>query len=131
MNPVREALAKMLKGDAGLKKLATGGIFHRLAPSGSTPPYVIFHKATGNPAWAFSGPSLDRDYWVIKGVGEREAAEDIDQYLRKLLDGADLTIEGKAHQDLRHMADVDYDEIVSGERIDHVGAEYKLDSEYE
>jgi hypothetical protein len=81
--------------------------------------------------WAFSGPSTDRDVWLVKGVGPRDVAEDIDKRLREILDGADLTIEGKAHQDLRHIADVDFDEVVNGERIDHVGAEYKLDSEYE
>lgn len=131
MNPVRKALADKLKGDAALKAVATGGVFHRKAPSGTVPPYVIFHKAAGNPLWSFGGPAMDKDVWLVKGVGERDIAEDIDKRCKELLNGADLAIEDKVHQDLRAISDVDYDEIVDGERIDHVGAEYKLDSEDE
>lgn len=130
MNPVRVALANALKEDAGLKKLATG-VHHRKAPKGSVLPYVVFHKASGVPTWSFGGPPIDRDVWLVKGVGTRDDAEAIDERCKAVLNGASLDIEGKAHQDLRHISDVDYDEEIKGERIDHVGAEYKLDSEKE
>lgn len=131
MNPVRKALHEILEGDPILKELATGGVFHRKADPGVKPPYVIFHKAAGNPLWTFDGPPTDKEIWLVKGVGERETAEDIDRRCKKILNGADLEIEGKAHQDLRHISDVDYDEPADGERYNHVGAEYKLDSEDE
>ncbi len=131
MNPVRESLSKLLKEDAVLKTLATGGVHHKIAKSGSKVPYIIFHKAAGNPLWTFSGPPMDMDVWVVKGVGERADAEDIDKRCKDLLNGSTLAIEGKVHQDLRAISDVDYDEVVDGERINHVGAEYKLDSEDE
>jgi hypothetical protein len=132
MNPVRKALAVALKGDKALAALATGGIFHRLAGRGAVPPYVIFNKMSGVPAWTFAGPPMDKDVWLVKAVGQdRDVCEDIDRRCREILNGADLAIEGKAHQDLRHIADVDIDEVVEGERYNHVGAEYKLDSEDE
>lgn len=131
MNPVRAALAKILKEDDDLKALASGGVFHRKADAGVKPPYVIFHKAAGNPLWALDGSPMDKDVWLVKGVGERETAEDIDARCKEILNGATLEIEGKVHQDLRHITDVDYDEISDGERYNHVGAEYKLDSEKE
>jgi hypothetical protein len=129
MNPVREAIAAALENDDALKQLATGGVFHRKAPSGAVPPYIIFNKMSGVPWWTFAGPPIDRDVWLVKGVGVRDVVEDIDRRCKQLLNSAELTIKGKAHQDLRAISDVDYDEMVNGERIDHVGAEYKLDSE--
>jgi len=132
MNPVRKALSEILKEDAQLKALATSGVFHRKVPSKTARPYVIFHKSSGVPTWAFDGPSMDKDVWLVKGVADdRDEAEDIDARCKALLNGATLNIEGKDHQDLRHINDVDYDEILDGERVNHVGAEYKLDSEEE
>lgn len=132
MNPVRKALAQILKEDATLKALAANGVFHRKADQGVVPPYVIFHKASGVPGWAFDGPPMDKDVWLVKGVAvDRDVAEDIDARCKALLNGATLNIEGKAHQDLRHISDVDFDEVLDGERVNHVGAEYKLDSEEE
>lgn len=131
MNPVRKALRDKLKEDPVLKELATGGVFHKKADPGVKPPYVIFHKASGNPTWTFGGPPMDREVWLVKGVGEREVAEDIDTRCKAILNRATLDLEGKAHLDLRHMADVDYDELDEGEIYNHVGAEYKLDSEEE
>lgn len=127
-NPVRIAIAQLLKNDAMLKELATG-VFHRKAPRDAKPPYVIFSKSAGNPLWAFAGPAMDKEIWLVKGVGQRKPAEEIDRRCKELLDGATLKLKGKTHQDLRHMGDVDYDEIHEGERFDHVGAEYKVDSE--
>lgn len=130
MNPIREALSKILKEDGQLKALATG-VYHRKAPSGAALPYVIFHKASGNPVRTFDGPSLDKDVWLVKGVGERDVSEDIDKRCKEILSRADLDIEGKVHQDLYPISDVDFDEVLNGERVNHVGAEYKLDSEDE
>lgn len=130
-NPVRIALKEILQGDAALKALATGGIYHKMPKEGAVRPYVIFHKASGVPTWAFDGPPMDRDVWLVKGVGVRAVAEDIDKRCKEVLNGADLDIEGKAHQDLRHISDFDYDEVVDGERVDHVGAEYRVGSEDE
>jgi hypothetical protein len=131
VNPVREALKKVLDADAALKALATGGIFHRKATSEAVPPYVIFHKASGVPSWTFGGPPMDKEVWLVKGVGAREAAEDIDRRCKAILNRATLNIKGKAHLCLLHISDIDMDEISDGERYNHVGAEYKLDSEDE
>lgn len=128
-NPVRDALATVLKGDKTLTDLATGGVYHRVADPDAVPPYVIFSKMSGVPTWAMSGPPLQRDVWLVKGVGERKVAEEIDARCRELLDRIDLQITGKVCQDIRTIGDVDYDEINSGEKYDHVGAEYKINSE--
>jgi hypothetical protein len=120
-----------MRDDQTLSGLVGGQIFHRRPDDGATLPYVIFSKASGVPEWTFDGPPIDQDVWLIKGVGPRDQVEEIAKRLKQLLNGATLAIEGKAHQDLRHINDVDYDEIIKGERIDHVGAEFKLDSEDE
>lgn len=130
-DPVRVALKEILQGDAQLKALATGGVFHLEPKAGAVRPYIIFHKASGVPSWAFDGPPMDRDVWLVKGVGPRDVVEDIDKRCKDLLNGADLDIEGKAHQDLRSISDVSFREVLDGERVDHVGAEYRVGSEYE
>jgi hypothetical protein len=130
---VRTALYKKLNEDEPLKKICNG-IFHReldkeSQEAGVDPPIVIFHKAAGRPLWAMSGPSLDKEFWVVKGVGTAAEAEAIDKRCREILDGGELAISGKVNQDLRHVSDVNYGEVVNGERVDHIGAEYKIDSE--
>jgi len=127
-NPVRVALAEILEGDKTLMGLVKG-VFFKERDSDVGFPIVIFSKASGVPSWAFDGPSMDRDVWLVKGVGARAKAEAIDKQIRVVLDHATLFIEGKAHQDIRRLSDVDYDEIVDGERVDHVGAEFKIVSE--
>jgi hypothetical protein len=128
-NPVRIALSEKLKGDATLESLAIGGIHHKIAPQGVKPPFLIFSKSSGIPTWAFDGPPMDREVWLVKGVGVRQVAEELDRRCKELLNGTTLDIDGKVHQDIRHIGDVDYDEIVEGERYNHVGAEYRISSE--
>lgn len=131
INPVREALKKLLSSDKKLEELSKGGIHYQLAPASADMPYVIFQKMAGTPTDAFDGPSLDRDVWLIKGVGDAEQAEEIHQRCYELLQGATLNITGRENQDLRKIADVDYLETDKGEPYHHVGAEYKLNSEEE
>lgn len=131
MNPIRQALAERLKDDATLVALATGGIHHVQVPANTSPPYVVFSKASGIPLDAFDGPSLDNDVWLVKGIGERDIAEEISERCLVLLDKTTLNIQGRANQDLRRISDVDFTETITGERFDHVGHEYRIRSEEE
>lgn len=130
MNPVRKALSDFLKADVELMETATA-VYHRRPEDGAVLPYVLFHKGAGTPTWSFDGPPLDRDVWRVMGVGDRDDAEVIGERVKKILNGATLAIEGKAHQDIRSIGDIDMDDDAKGERIDYVGAEFKLDSEEE
>jgi hypothetical protein len=130
---VRTALYKKLSEDEKLKKISNG-ILHRQIDAedleeGIKPPVVIFHKAAGTPLWAMDGPPMDKEVWVVKGVGTSSEAEAIDARCREILNGGTLAITGKVNQDLRHVADVNFAETVDDERVDHIGAEYKIDSE--
>jgi hypothetical protein len=127
-NPVRVALAEILEEDKTLMGLVKG-VFFKERDKDVGFPIVIFHKSSGVPTWAFDGPPMDRDVWLVKGVGPRIQAEGIDKRVKEVLRNATLHIEGKAHQDIRQMSDVDFDEIVDGERVDHVGAEFRIYSE--
>ena len=129
---IRDALHAILKNDAKLQELSNG-VFHRKwdPESGVGLPIIVFHKAAGTPLWAFDGPPMDKEVWVVKGVGSTRQAELIDERCKELLNGSTLTIEDRVHQDLRHISDVNYSEDVGEERVSHIGAEYKLDSEKE
>jgi hypothetical protein len=115
-NPIRKALKDKLVNDEALKTLATG-VFHKEAKPGAEMPYIIFFKSSGVPEWAFDGPPMDKETWTIKAVGKRSDAEKLDRRCKKLLNGSTLAIEGKVHQDIRHIGDIDFDETVKGERV--------------
>lgn len=129
MNPVREALNDVLSADATLAGLAPGGVHYRKAPSDATFPLVIFAKQDGRPDWCFDGEPLQWDLWLVKGVGQTAEAEDIAAQCAALLDNATLTITGRDHLYLRREGDVDMEEVVKGERFDHVGHIFRLVTE--
>lgn len=129
-DPVRVALTKALKDDSELMELATA-VFYEQIPSSAERPYVVVSKMSGVPLYALDGPSLDKDVWLVKGIGSAAQAETLSGRIKKILRGITLEIEGKVNQDLRKIADVDFGETEKGEDYRHSGAEYKLDSEEE
>lgn len=129
MNPVRKALYNYLKNDTALVAAATGGIHHKVAPRGTKAPYLIYGRMSEVPMRTFDGPSLDKDVWMVKAVGEAEQAEDLDRIVQQLLDRATLFIPGKVSLDVYRLQVIDFSELVEGELIHHVGHEYKVDSE--
>jgi hypothetical protein len=129
---IRKALYKVLNEDAKLKELAPGGVHHRDAGPDGVPPLVIFFKSAGTSIWTMDGDPLERGVWVVKGVGTASQAEAIDKRCREILNLATLPVEGQTNQDVRAMNDVNYGEYPEGrDRVDHIGAEYKIDSEDE
>lgn len=129
-DPVRLALVALLKESDEISEVSKG-VYYGVAPSDAKRPYTIVTKMAGTPMDAFDGPSLDKDVWLVKGVGSAAQAETINRRCQKLLRGATLEIEGRENQDLRKIADVDYPETEHGEEYRHSGAEYKIDSEAE
>jgi hypothetical protein len=126
---VREALYKKLSEDAQLKTKANG-VFHRnMDPDNKADlPVVIFFRAGGSPRWTFAD-AMERGMWVVKGVGSAKKAEAIDKRCREILNpDLSLVIDG-AVLDVRAVNDVDYAEYPDDERVDHIGAEYKIDSQ--
>lgn len=129
---IRSALADFLEADEQLMKLAKGGIWYEVAGEKDNevdPPYVIIGKPSGVPQFAFQGDSLDWDVWMIKGVGKVKIAEAIDKRIRELLTDAELEIVGRDLKYLRPQSDINYPEVMDGERYQHVGANYRLTSE--
>lgn len=126
-DPVRDAIFAVLVDDTELGDLAPGGIWHREAAQGTRPPLVIFTKVSGVRSYAFAGPPLKDQVWTVKGVGDADSAEDIDQRCQELLAGANLAVDG---HDLRlaPMAedDVNYGEETDGEHYEHIGTHYRL-----
>lgn len=130
-NPVRIALMELLKADPKLKELSNG-VFYRKAPQPKGVPYVIVSKVTGTPEHTFDGAPLDNEIWLVKGVGSANAAEAIDRRCRQLLN-RDTKLEIADKEDLAVFAiqDVDYEDNTDGEQYQHVGAEYRIQSEEE
>lgn len=128
MDPIREAISAVLTADSELATLTTG-IHHRKAPPGSQEPYCVFFKQAGTDAQALSGPALRNQLWAVKGVcrgGEAEAAEDIDQRLQELLDGAPLDVDGMEGLYLQRESDIEFGQDDAGEVIHHAGGSYRV-----
>lgn len=131
MLEIRKALVALLEADAELMALAPGGVWFGTADEGTPFPYVLVDKSSGTHKFAFQGNPLDWDMWIVKGVGVVEDAEKIDKRCRKLLTDAELLPEGTAVKYLRPESDINYPEVVDGERYQHVGANYRITSEEE
>lgn len=132
MDPVREALVgKLLATSAVTSKLgAATNVFHRVAPRGAVPPYVVLHRQAETDAWTFSGPPLEHDLWTVKGICRGSSsgpADDIAAAITAALNDATLTITGYALLYLRRESKLDYGEVDDGEQYHHVGAIFKVD----
>lgn len=133
----QRAIYGKLAGDSTLTNLlgtAGGGltkaIYYQAAPQDSPYPFVIFQKQAGTPHFGFNStaPLVD-EMWLIKGVdksGSSTTANGIIERVKTLLTDANLSISGVTTVYLRWESDVDYSEIVDGERVIHAGALFRL-----
>lgn len=126
-DPVRDAIFAVLVADGELDTLATGVIHYRIAPDDATTPYVVFNKMAGTRIWAFDGPPILNQVWLVKGIGDPADAEDIDLRCQAILSGASLTFDDYELR-LAPMPedDVSYGEVTDGEQFDHVGTNYRV-----
>lgn len=126
-DPVRVALATLLREDAVLKTLATGVHFQLAPQDPSAPvPFIVFENPAGTESWCFEGEPMEEGEILVKGVGVVKDAEAIDRRCRQLLNEEKLLIDGYEVLFLRSSSFVNYDEVVDGERFQHTGHNYKL-----
>lgn len=132
MDPFRKALYEKLIGDATLTALLSTpeSIYHKLAPEGSEPPYVVYSKVPGQLQWTFAGNPLRWPLWVIKGVdrgGSAGTVEAIDARIEELLTDATLDVEGFNHLYLRRETDMPEPIATdSGEIVQECGGIYRV-----
>lgn len=129
-DPVRAALYRQLADDEGLTALLSDpkAIFEEVAPSGTTPPYLVFHHHAGTEVWTFKGGRSERALWVVKGIcrgGSSAEAEAIDARCTELLHNARLSVSGRTVSVLRE-SPVSYGESVNGEQWRHRGGIYRI-----
>lgn len=133
MNTIRSGIYARLAADVTLTALLATptSIFHRRAPQEAETPFVIFHKAAGNPTWTFGDISdhLQRETWLVKGIDRAPSsglAEDIAARVEVVLTDAPLVSAGHVHLYVRRESDVDYGEDDGADLYHHVGAVYRL-----
>jgi len=129
MNVVDAALYTRLSEDLPLMTLATGGVFHRLAPAGSATPYVVFQLQSGEATYT-QGRLATRDMsYLVKAIDEglsSKVAGQIDELIDALLTDESLTLAGWENIYLRRTSDVQYVEVADGVAYQHVGALYDI-----
>lgn len=133
----RTALFAKLNGDAVLTNMlaTTTAIYHRRAPLGAAFPFIIYQKQSGVPIWAFDGPPIADQLWLVRGVdrsAKSSTAEDIDKRVDAILTDAILVLSDGRLMYLRRESDVDYEEGDDPDyQIHHVGGLYrtKIDRE--
>lgn len=132
---VRRALYGKLSGDTTLSGMlaapptgVTKSIYHQVAPSGAEPPYVVFFKSSGTPRYGIGARAYDDELWTVKGVAHEnpDAADDISSRLDVLLTDGTISISGRTQLILRRESDVEYGEVIDGERYQHAGALFRL-----
>lgn len=130
MNAFDVAIYNALAGNSALTT-ALGGtaIFQWMAPQNTDPPYVVYNKQAGTPQHTFGGVAYENDLYTVRAVTAGPSASQAGTIAR-LIDAAladkALTITGYAHLFLRRVSDVDYPEVVAGQRHQHQGAMYRV-----
>jgi hypothetical protein len=130
MNPVREAIIDRLENDATLATVATAGVHWFRAPQGTLPPFVIVQRQAGTRMHAFDGPPIRNEVYFVKGVGFADDAEAMSERCEVLLDDYGMTVDGRDLL-LKPMpeSDVEYSEAYEGETYQHVGVNYRIETE--
>lgn len=124
---LRQAIFDVLDNDAALTAIVGDKVFWRSAPQGTPPPVIIYEKVSGTKRWAFGGPPMRNEIWLIKGAGFIDDAEAIDERCQVLLDNHPLTVDGYDVL-LKPMPDdeVSFQKEEYGETFDHVGTYYRV-----
>lgn len=134
---VRRAIYGKLAGDTTLNNLLgvppppkAKSIWHNSASADATYPLVMLSKQSGVPTEAMGDPSaLDTDIWLVKAIDKDTSADDaetIADRITTLLNDAALSISGATHLYLRRQSDVQYEEVTSGQKFQHVGSLFRL-----
>lgn len=135
MIPVESALYTRLTSGTALGALlaaGTAGIYHRLAPEGQDPPYVVFAKQSRIPERTIGGGGVAYEdaIYLVKGVAESPSAlvaGSIAAAIDTLLDNHALTVTGYTTLTCHRDQDVDYVESgPGGQVIQHRGALYRI-----
>jgi hypothetical protein len=132
VSTLRTALYQAMVGDETLTALLATpeSVYHRLAPVGVEPPYVIFRQQSGRREWASQGGQLRWPLWLIKGVdrgGSSDAAEAIDARIDTILTDRKLTFDGFDHLYLRREQDIPESVGVDdGELLQECGGLYRI-----
>ncbi len=132
-DPIRTALVQRLLATPAVTSLLgqANGVFHRVAPRGAVPPYVVLHRQAETDNWAFSGPPLERDLWTVKAICRGSSsgpADDLAKAITAALNDAPITIADYALLYLRRESKIDYGERDGADEFHHVGGIFRLDA---
>ncbi len=128
---VRQSLYQKLNVASVTGLLASGSasLFHAVAPTTASYPFVIFNKQAGTSTHRMGGNAYDAHVWLVKGVdrhGSSSRAEDIAFQISTLLDFGTLTITGGQLMHMARESDLDYVETDGDQQFRHHGALYRL-----
>lgn len=136
MNPVRSAIHSALSGSTAItsRLASSSSIYHALAPSGADYPYVIFHKQSGSPTYAFGAEAMRAEVWLVKCVDRHPAntqasssvAEDVQAAIDAALSLQNLSAPGVSVLDVRRVSDVDYLESQGDVQYRHHGGLFRV-----
>lgn len=124
-------IVSKLEAAADVTAIATGGVFHRLAPEGTVPPYVVFFQQSEIPAYTLGKRSSTVYMVVVKAVVEGydqvpaqtlDAA--IDAALTDQLDG--IQLDAGVLASCRRANGIDYVEQDDGRYLQHRGGSYRV-----
>lgn len=131
-DPVRAALVARLLATPAVTGLlgAANGVFHRRAPRGAVPPYLVLHRQAGTDNWSFAGQPLERELWTVKAIGRGSSSAPADELAKQVtlaLNDAPITVAGYAVLNLRRESKLDYAETDGENQYHHVGGIFRVD----
>lgn len=127
---LRTALAQKLAASSSVTSIATGGIYHSVAPAQATYPLVIFNQQSNTRfVQSFGDRGGRNSLWMVKGVavGENsDAADNLSAAIEALLNEGTLSVSGGTLYRMHWEQDVQYTELEDGEQIRHSGGMYRI-----
>lgn len=134
MDEIRHAIVQRLEATPAVTSLlgAPNNVFHRIAPRGAIPPYVVLHRQAETDEWTFSGPALEHDLWTVKAIcrgSKSDAADDIAQAITVALNDAPISVVGYRLLYLRRESKIDFGEPDGADFWHHVGSLWRLDAD--
>lgn len=112
---------------SAITNIATGGVWNKLAPQGTSLPYVVYQWQGGGDDNITPTRGRNLVYTVKALAADADTAESIDEQIDIALHYQTLTVSGWTNYRMCREGDVNYSEMELGVPVFHIGAMYRIE----
>lgn len=127
MKALEKAIYAKLSGDSTLTGLAPGGVWHGMAPTGTSGVIVVFSQVSGIDAYTLAQRATTTSNYLVKAIAPGESATpawDAANRIDALLTDQSLTLDSGSVMSVRRERIMTLTENDGGEQYQHAGGYY-------